>query len=176
MHRRVVVAGILAGLVISGSADLSACGDKFLRVGRSARYRGYAAVHPASILIYTPVNSKPAGIKELEELLKRAGHTPLAVKNGASLSLRPSTACATILSLRHTPMRGRSRNSSRPFHQGPTCCRSWTQPTKAIVGEAEKSYPFVLDTRAMNKFEALAEIDHLMSQRLKASHAAAAIR
>jgi hypothetical protein len=49
--RRVLVVGLIATLT-AASVDLGACGDKFLRVGRSARFRRYAAVHPASILIY----------------------------------------------------------------------------------------------------------------------------
>jgi len=55
----VAVAGIITLSLICVSADLSACGDKFLRVGRSARFKGYAAVHPASILIYKSLTSTP---------------------------------------------------------------------------------------------------------------------
>src|ERR1700686_2283770 len=86
MLRQLFVSAVVATTLAPGSADLSACGDKFLRIGRSERFRGYAAVHPSSILIYTPTNSTPAGIKDFEALLKRAGHKTLAVENGAPLS------------------------------------------------------------------------------------------
>src|SRR5882724_12160105 len=92
MLRRLLVVGIVAAAFGSTSADLRACGDKFLRIGRSARYRGYAAVHPSSILVYTPASSTPAGIKEFEALLKRAGHRPVVVENGSPLSQVFTTA------------------------------------------------------------------------------------
>jgi hypothetical protein len=72
MHRRAIVATLVAS-AIAGPIDLGACGDKFLRVGRSARYHRYAAIHPASILIYTPATASRKGIGDLEQLLKRAG-------------------------------------------------------------------------------------------------------
>jgi hypothetical protein len=174
MHRRVIVMGILAGLVTSGAADLSACGDKFLRVGRSARYRGYAAVHAASILIYTPVNAKATGIKELEDLLKRAGHTAVAVGNGAALSQSFDNARYDLVIAAYADA-GKVKQQLQSIPSRPDVLPILDNPTKAVVAEAEKSYRFVLNTRAMNKFDALAEIDHLMSQRLKAAHAAAAI-
>ena len=62
---------------------------------------------------------------------------------------------------------GRSRHSSSPIPSRPDVLPILDNPTKAVVAEAEKSYPFLLKTRAMNKFDALAEIDHLMSQRLR---------
>ena len=65
MRRRVFIAGLIAATA-AGSIDLGACGDKFLRVGRSARFRRYAAVHPAAILIYSPRNATREGIDELK--------------------------------------------------------------------------------------------------------------
>ena len=173
MHRRVIAAGILAGLVTSGSVDLGACGDKFLRVGRSARYRGgYAAVHPAAILIYTPVNATPAGVKELEDLLRRAGHTALAVEHGASLPQTFASASYDLVIAAYADaVLVDEQLQSVPSR--PDLLPLLYKPTKAVAAQAEKSYPFLLKPHAMTKFEALAEIDHLMSQRLKAIKAAA---
>src|SRR5205823_7518860 len=81
---RVFVLGLIVTLT-AASIDLGACGDKFLRVGRSSRFRRYAAVHPATILIYKPLHATTAGIDELKALLKQAGHKPVAVDNGASI-------------------------------------------------------------------------------------------
>lgn len=67
------------------TVDLAACGDKFLRIGRSMRYGRYAAAYPASILIYSPRNSVPARVTDLSATLKRAGHTPTVVSDEASL-------------------------------------------------------------------------------------------
>ena len=66
MRRTFAVSLILIAMFAAGSVDLGACGDKFLRVGRSARFRRYAAVYPASILIYKPVDATPAGMKEIK--------------------------------------------------------------------------------------------------------------
>ena len=82
--RHAFVIGLIA-IFAASSVDLGACGDKFLRVGRSARFRRYAAVYPASVLIYTPGNATPAGIREFEALLKRAGHRPVVVDSGTSI-------------------------------------------------------------------------------------------
>src|SRR5437588_2861419 len=83
--RRAFVIGLIATFA-AGSVDLGACGDKFLRVGRSARFRRYAAVHPATILIYKPASSTRAGIDELKALLKQAGHKAVAVDGGTNIS------------------------------------------------------------------------------------------
>ena len=84
MFRR-VLAGVAAALVAAAaSADLAACGDKFLRVGRSQRNRNYAAVHPVSILVYTPA-ATAKGLKEFETILQKAGHSTVGVRDRALL-------------------------------------------------------------------------------------------
>src|SRR5512132_4295987 len=85
MRRRLFMFG-LGAMTLNGWSDLDACGDKFLRVGRSGRFSRYAAVHPAAILIYSPVNSTRAGIDELKAMLKRAGHKAVALDRAASVS------------------------------------------------------------------------------------------
>src|SRR5206468_6570648 len=72
-------------IVASACADVFACGDKFLRVGRSARFRRYASVHPAAILVYAP-RWKPHGITEFERMLTRGGHKPLTVTTADAMS------------------------------------------------------------------------------------------
>ena len=71
----------LAGLVVligisSGAPPLSACGDKFLALGRGmSRYQAFTSVYPGAIAIYT---RDPAGAVEalqpLRKILMRAGH------------------------------------------------------------------------------------------------------
>lgn len=75
-----------------------ACGDKFLMVGRGAKFqRAYASVYPGKLLIYTKPSSDPkTAIRDpqLLKALRQAGHTvsiidgdwtllEQAVKNGA---------------------------------------------------------------------------------------------
>jgi len=73
-----------------GSQILSACGDKFLLVGRGVRFNhAYAAVHPASILIVLPPKSvKSAAVRDARLLtaLKMAGHRVDVVEQPANLT------------------------------------------------------------------------------------------
>ncbi len=71
---------ILLGLLAIGTtllpAEASACGDKFLVIGRGAR-RVQKARHPASIALYLRVGSplRAEAVKmRLEKTLKEAGH------------------------------------------------------------------------------------------------------
>lgn len=70
MNRRLAVVTSLALLALAGEA--LGCGDKFLIVGRGARYqRIYVAVHPSSLLL---LNANITGRKDIQAQLKRAGH------------------------------------------------------------------------------------------------------
>ena len=89
---KTVVATALTVVVIAGvgSEVASACGDKFLAVGRGLRFqRAYAAVHPASILIVLPLKSvKNAAVRDsrLVTALKMAGHRVQTVRQPANLT------------------------------------------------------------------------------------------
>jgi hypothetical protein len=77
--RRPLIAVVLALGVVAGShIDLLACGDKFLLVGRGARYQAYAALYPATILVYAraPVSGKGTTVSNsrFAAALKQAGH------------------------------------------------------------------------------------------------------
>ncbi len=64
------------------------CGDKFLRVGRGARFqRGYVALHPAAIVLFARKGSAvDRTFDELEPALARAGHTTRRVADAASMA------------------------------------------------------------------------------------------
>src|SRR5262245_30491342 len=89
---RTFVALAFACLTIAATSSqvLSACGDKFLLVGRGVRFdRAYAAVHPASILIVLPLKSvKSAAVRDAQLLtaLKMAGHRVDIVQQPANLA------------------------------------------------------------------------------------------
>src|SRR5262245_20331511 len=86
---RALVFGGLA-LAASGSQTLSACGDKFLLVGRGVRFeQAYAAIHPASIRIVLPAKGvKAAAVRDsrLVTALKNAGHRVEVVQQPANLA------------------------------------------------------------------------------------------
>ncbi len=81
MLQRVFVVGVVAAIALT-SVDLGACGDKFLRPGRSGRWQNYAAIHPATILLYQSATAKPEVMKDWQLMLKRAGHKSLVVQVG----------------------------------------------------------------------------------------------
>ncbi len=86
------LAFVFGGLAFAtaGSQAVSACGDKFLLVGRGVRFeQAYAAIHPASILIILPVKSvKSAAVRDsrLLKALKNAGHRVEVVQEPANLA------------------------------------------------------------------------------------------
>ncbi len=88
--RRCALALACVTVVAFGSQVVSACGDKFLLVGRGVRFdRAYAAVHPAAILIVLPPKSvKSAAVRDgrLLTALKMAGHHVEVVQQPANLS------------------------------------------------------------------------------------------
>jgi hypothetical protein len=163
MIQRAIVALLLA-IVVSNPVDLAACGDKFLRVGRSARYQHYAAVHPASILIYSPATASRQGIQDFEKLLKRAGHTPYVVAHGTAI--RPTlagdrfdlviAAYADADWLEHELAAIPSRPHVLPILY---------KPTPEVAATAARAYHHVLEINAITKAAALAEIDEVMAAR-----------
>ena len=172
MLQRMFVASVVVVVTVAiGSADLSACGDKFLRVGRSARFRGYAAVHPASILVYRPKNSTTAGIKEFEALLKRAGHKSVTVENGTRLSPIFAAAQYDVVIADYTDAE-KIKEELQSVAPDLGLLPILYKPTKAVAAEAEKAYHHVIKPDAMSKHDALAEIDHVMELRLKKTAAA----
>ena len=72
-----------------GVEVIHACGDKFLLVGRGVRFqRAYAAIYPASILIYArPAQGAATAIRDprLQSSLKAAGHVLSTVDTQSGL-------------------------------------------------------------------------------------------
>ena len=171
MRRAFAIVVFTAAVVAAASADLDACGDKFLRVGRSARFRRYAAVHPAAILIYAPADSTPAGIKEFEAILARAGHRTVALANGADISRALAAAPYDVVIAGYADS-GRIREDLRSVPSHPGLLPILYKPSPAVAQEAEREYVCLIKPHAMTKYDALAEIDRLMQLRLEHGTAA----
>lgn len=163
MRRRAFITGLIAATA-AGSIDLDACGDKFLRVGRSARFRRYAAVHPAAILIYTPRNSTRAGIDELRALLKRAGHKAIALDRAASVSAALAASPYDVVIADYLDAE-RLKGDLRSAASQAALLPILNKPSKAVETEAMRQYAFAIKPDAMTKYDALAEIDRLMESR-----------
>lgn len=86
----------MAPLVVALAVGVSAmypvaqaCGDKFLMVGRGAKFqRAYASVYPGKLLIYSRTSSDPgAAIRDpqLHKALRQAGHTVSIIEDWSLL-------------------------------------------------------------------------------------------
>src|SRR5882762_7076211 len=84
MRKAFIIALVVLASSLERSVGIDACGDKFLQVGRGAKFRAYAAIYPASILIYThgaPGASTAIRDRGLQATLKAAGHTLTMVED-----------------------------------------------------------------------------------------------
>ncbi len=79
-----------AAILLQDTRTVQGCGDKFLLVSRGVpRQRAYAAVYPASIVVYAqPQRSAAKAIRDprLQADLKQAGHRVLLVENAEALA------------------------------------------------------------------------------------------
>jgi len=160
MQRRAFIAAVGA-VVLGRSIDLDACGDKFLRVGRSARFRRYAAVHPSAILIYSPANATRAGVEELKATLKRAGHNAVTLDHRASVAaaLAASQYDVVIADYGDTE---RLKTDLQSAASQAALLPILDKAPRSVEAEARHQYPFLLTPHVMTKYDALAEIDRLM--------------
>jgi hypothetical protein len=89
MSRIAPVAAVVVLGFWAASAVAHACGDKFLMVGRGAKFqRAYASVYPGQILIYARPSTDPkAAIRDpqLHKALRQAGHTVSVIEDWALL-------------------------------------------------------------------------------------------
>jgi len=174
MLRRLLVVVTVGAVLGTASADLSACGDKFLRAGRSAKNKGYAAVYPSSILVFKP-NATDEGLKALETFLKKAGHKPLCLKNGTDLS-KALTANKYDLVIADYADAAALKGQFNSFSIDPGLLPILDNVTKTEEADARKQFKHVLKPKDMTIYDALEQIDQVMKVRRKGTPAAAASR
>jgi hypothetical protein len=103
-------------------------------------FRRYAAVYPARILIYTPADATPAGMKEFETLLKRAGHKPVIVPSGSSIP-RALAAAQYDLVIADYGDANNLRSDVRSAASKPELLPILYKPTKALEVRPRNSTP-----------------------------------
>ena len=166
MLRRGIALAVVVGLV-APIVDLHACGDKFLRAGRSSRMKGYAAMYPATILLYPSAAAKPAIVSAWQKMLKDAGHKAQIVSRTASLSDAVAagsfdlviTDFGSAARVRAEVMNARSKPGVLPV---------LSDSSKTAADRATAEFEHFLDPEMTNR-QKLAEIDHVMEVRLKAA-------
>lgn len=162
--RSVLVLGLVLAAMILVIGDAYSCGDKFLVVGRGIRYeRAYAAVHPASILIYS--NNENEATKELQSMLKKSGHKIETVANENKLfaSLQGGKYDVVLVSLSDVALLERKVMSTP---SKPAVLPVIYNVTGAELDAAKSQYNCVLKYSKKNK-NAITVIDEVMDTKLK---------
>lgn len=171
MLRRALALLTAALTAASASIDLAACGDKFLRAGRSSRTKGYATVYPSSILIYAP-RATTEGLEEMESMLKRAGHTSVSARSDAQLRARLAGAKYDLVLANYSDSRT-VQTALDALSLDIGLVPILDKRSQERAPEAEKQYHCVIKLETMTKDEALEEIDHFVELRRKRTNASA---
>jgi len=162
MLGRLLAVGIVGGIVVAGSADLSACGDKFFRPGKSARMKNYASIYRASILIVKGPNASAKGLTAFQKLLKQAGHTSRVV-SGDGLLGEVIAGTHDLVFANYDVARSIER-SLQTVPVRPDVVPVISKPTQDVVAEARVHFAAVI-VEKMDPVDALEEIDKLMKSR-----------
>lgn len=165
MRGTIVLMGLLLALVEPAKAN--ACGDKFLRVGRGARFqRGYVALHPASILLLArPRTEAGQALRDLQPSLKRAGHRPTVVHDSASLAAAlEAKTYDIVMADADDALDVEPRTRGLLF--APSVLPVLHEAAPHAVQSAEQRFGCVVESPG-KRSDVLAEIDGLMERRLK---------
>jgi hypothetical protein len=175
MKTWVALAVALVTLISLGSQAVSACGDKFLLVGRGVRFqRAYAAIHPASILIVVPPKSvKNAAVRDsrLQTALKMAGHRVELVPQANLAEQIGRSRYDIILAERADALAIPDLVSAALVK--PSVVGVLEDPSAADLAEARQRFQAVLKT-PQSLFEILKLVDDVMTTRLDTSRRLAA--
>ena len=86
MQKSARVLVVATAVCLLSAVDMSACGDKYLSVGRGARFqRGYVSLRPVSVAV---LKNAATGKKEFLSRLKMAGHQVEVMKDLSTLKTR----------------------------------------------------------------------------------------
>lgn len=157
-----LVASVTVALHAGG--DAFACGDKFVRVGRGARYqRGYVALHPASIVVYMGRGAAASGtLKGMEPALKAAGHKVVTVKADALATTLSDGKHDLVLADFADASRVAAEVKAAP--NPPELLPVMKKPSPDAFAEAEKQWVCVVADPG-DKYEVLTSIDKLLEKR-----------
>jgi hypothetical protein len=101
MQPRVLTSVIVLVIMQLPAHPLQACGDKFLMIGKGAKYRqAYAAIYPASVVVFAhPDRAAAKAILDPRLLadLKLAGHRVSVIRDEGTLSQTMATGRVDVL-------------------------------------------------------------------------------
>lgn len=154
-------------IISIGPQVVSACGDKFLLVGRGVRFqRAYAAIHPASILIMLPPKSvKSAAVRDssLVTALKMAGHRVEVVQQPANLSDVLGRSRHDLVLAERADASAIREAAARNGHKEPSVIAVVEQPSTVELTQARQQFEYVLKTP-----QSLSQILNLLDDVMKA--------
>ncbi len=158
--------GLIAFLLLAAGREGTACGDKFLVIGRGRRVS--FAAHPASILIdLNPRTPLPRALRELKipAALKAAGHKVRSVETEPQLEAALATGKYDLVLGDLSDMTAlEPKVGAAPSH--PKLLPVIYNPTGAELAAAEREYACVM--RSPSKEQPfLAVIDDAMELRLR---------
>lgn len=167
--RKLLAIAFAAATLHAATANLNACGDKFLRIGRALSLsRSYVAAHRASILIYLRPDSGlslAARDLKLPSTLKHAGHDVRVVEQQRDLESALSSGQFDIV-LADPSAIAVLNSQEKTGRPGPRVVPVLYKPTKDQIAATEKQYGFLL-VAPSKASQALAEIELVMEDRLK---------
>jgi hypothetical protein len=166
MRSRAIVIAVVAGVLASTSVDLGACGDKYTRVGQSTRIKRYAAVHPASILVYKPAKVSAGGVNFYKGLLTGAGHKAEFVNYGKPIDQKITAGKIDVILVHYADLPA-LMSQLQSLTAKPEVVPILGKESMALATQAEKDYPFLIVPERMSPLDALDQIDHAMERRLK---------
>ena len=148
------VAIVIACLTVVGarSQAVSACGDKFVVVGRGVRFeQAYAAIHPASILIVLPPkNVKSAAVRDsrLVTALKMAGHHVEVVQQPTNLAEAVGRSRRDIILVEQADASAFQDIAAPVGQPKPSIVGVLENPSSSALTEARRQVEYVLTTPA----------------------------
>jgi len=173
MRRLLLAPTAVAAALALFPATASACGDKFVVLGRGMRLLSVkSAMHPASILIYmNPVSRVPAAEKEfqLQSTLKLAGHKPAAVEDARAFdkALASGKYDLVLADLSDAPA---LEQEVRASASKPTVIPLVYNPTGAELVAAEKQYSCLVKASKKNH-DLLTVVDEAMMSKSRGAGA-----
>ena len=160
---------VIACLTVVGSRSqtVSACGDKFVVVGRGVRFeQAYAAIHPASILIVLPSKSvKSAAVRDshLVTALKMAGHHVEVVQQPTNLADVVGRSRRDIILVERADAAAFQDIAAPAGQPKPSIVGVLENPSSSVLTEAKGQLEYVLATPSP-----IARILNLMDDVMKA--------
>lgn len=171
MRTCAVISWVLLVALVQGADAVQACGDKFLLVGRGVKFRqAYAAIYPASIVVYAqPQHSAAKAIRDprLQADLKTAGHRVTIAEDERALAraLESERVDLVLTDVADADRIAKQADTS-PTH--PKVLPVMFQPTKDEAKAVETRYSCRL-TASDRSDRYLSAIDDAMKSRKKKS-------